>query len=81
MSVYGKAGLTALITVGIGLLLHFFMPLDDKKFIKLIIDGVVVVVVYLACTFTITFNKQERRHYMNILFEILHIKKRFDENA
>ena len=81
MSVYGKAGLTALITVGIGLLLHFFMPLDDKKFIKLIIDGVAVVVVYLTCTFTITFNKQERRHYMNILFEILHIKKRFDENA
>lgn len=81
MSVYGKAGLTALITVGIGLLLHFFMPLDDKKFIKLIIDGVAVVVVYMACTFTITFNKQERRHYMNILFEILHIKKRFDETA
>lgn len=81
MSVYGKAGLTALITVGIGLLLHFFMPLDDKKFIKLIIDGVAVVVVYFVCTFTITFNKLERRHYTNIIFEILHIKKRFDENA
>ena len=81
MSVYGRSGITALITVGIGLGLHFLMPLNDKMFVKLIIDGVAVVVVYFTCTFLITFNRQERAHYANIIFEILHIKKRFDENA
>ena len=81
MSVYGRSGITALITVGVGLGLHFLMPLNDKMFVKLIVDGVAVVVVYFTCTFLITFNRQERAHYANILFEILHIKKRFDENV
>lgn len=79
LSVYGRSGITALITVGIGLGLHFLMPLNDKMFVKLIIDGVAVVVVYFTCTFLITFNRQERAHYANIIFEILHIKKRFSE--
>lgn len=79
LSVYGRSGITALITVGIGLGLHFLMPLNDKMFVKLIIDGVAVIVVYFTCTFLITFNRQERAHYANIIFEILHIKKRFSE--
>ena len=79
MSVYGRSGITALITVGVGLGLHFLMPLNDKMFVKLIVDGVAVVVVYFTCTFLITFNRQERAHYANIIFEILHIKKRFSE--
>ena len=78
-SVYGRAGITALITVGVGLGLHFLMPLNDKMFVKLIVDGVAVIIVYITCTLLITFNGQERRHYMNIIFEILHIKKRFPE--
>ena len=81
ISVYGKAGITALITIGVGLLLHFYMPLDSHMIVKLLVDGIIVVFVYIICTLLITFNKKERRHYMNIVFEILHIKKRFDEDA
>lgn len=79
LTVYGKAGLTALITVGVGLLLHFFVPLNAHMIVKLFVDGGIVVVVYIICTLLISFNAQERRHYMNIIFEILHIKKRYVE--
>ena len=79
LAVYGRSGITALITVGVGLLLHFFVPLDAHMIVKLIVDGGIVVVVYIICTLLISFNAQERRHYMNIIFEILHIKKRYVE--
>ena len=76
---YLKPVLTMVITIGVGLGLHFFVPLDHHMFVKLIIDGVAVVIVYSLCTLLITFDKRERRHYANIIFEILHIKKRFQE--
>jgi len=79
LAVYGRSGITALITVGVGLLLHFFVPLDAHMIVKLIVDGSIVVVVYIICTLLISFNAQERHHYMNIIFEILHIKKRYVE--
>lgn len=78
---YGRGVITALITVGIGLLLHFFMPqwFEAHMIVKLFVNGGIVVVVYTLCTLFITYSKAERIHYINILFEILHIKKRFVE--
>lgn len=76
---YFKPILTMLIAMGVGLALHFFVPLDHHMFAKLIVDGSIVVLVFTVCTLLITFNKKERRHYANIVFEILHIKKRFQE--
>ena len=79
MNAFGKTGVTFLITIYIGLLLHFFVPLNHHMIIKLLINGGIVVVVYLICTLLISFNKAERRHYMNIIFELLHVKKRFPD--
>lgn len=79
LKAFGKGGITLAITVGVGLLLHFFLPLNNHMIVKLFVDGGIVVIVYFVCTFLITFSKAERIHYTNIIFELLHIKKRIPE--
>lgn len=74
--IYIRGGITILITMGVGLLCHFFMPLNDHLKIKFVVDGFIVVFVYLICTLLITFTKEERKYNLGVVFELLHIKKR-----
>ena len=46
-SIYFKGGITLIVTLAIGLSLHFFLPLNDRIPIKFLVDGVIVVIVYL----------------------------------
>lgn len=78
--VYIRGSITVIISFGIGLLCHFFMPIDNVV-IKFLVDGFIFVFIYLICTLFITFNKDERHYYVNIIFEILHIKKRLEVNG
>lgn len=78
--VYIRGLITVIISFGIGLACHFFMPIDDiiRKFVA---NGAIFVLVYFICTLFITFTKNERHYYINIVFEILHIKKRLAVNG
>ncbi len=77
--IYLRGFITLIISAGIGLVLHYFLPL--KPFngdirIKFLIIGVTFVIVYLLCSLFITFTKEERHYYLGVLFELLHIKKK-----
>ena len=76
LKTFGAGAITFAITCGIGLGLHFFLPLDHHMVIKLLIDGVVVVIVFCVCSIYITFNKSERANYLRIFAELLHLKKK-----
>lgn len=78
--VYIRGSITVIISFGVGLLCHFFMPIDNVV-IKFVVNGSIFVILYLICTLFITFNKDERHYYVNVIFEILHIKKRLEVNG
>ena len=78
--VYARGLITVIISFGVGLACHFFMPIANNA-LKFVVDGVIFVILYMICTLFITFNKDERHYYVNIAFEILHIKKRLEVNG
>ncbi len=78
--VYARGLITVVISFGVGLACHFFMPISNNV-LKFVVDGVIFVILYMTCTLFITFNKDERHYYVNIAFEILHIKKRLEVNG
>ena len=78
--VYARGSITIIISFGIGLLCHFFLPIDNTIG-KFLVDGTIFVLLYIFCTLFITFTKDERHYYVNIAFEILHIKKRLEVNG
>ncbi|MCR4911072.1 MAG: polysaccharide biosynthesis C-terminal domain-containing protein [Bacilli bacterium] len=75
--VYLRGLVTIVISFGLGLACHFFMPIENIIG-KFMVNGIIFVITYIFCTLFITFNKNERHYYLNIFFEILHIKKRVE---
>ena len=71
-----RGAITFGITIGVGLGLHFFLPLNHHMVIKLFIDGGAIVLIYIICSIFITFDKEERKNYLTIAAELLHIKKK-----
>lgn len=73
-----KLLIRGLITLGIslcaGLLLHYYMPINSDKW-KFLIDGFIVVGVYVLCTFFITFNLPERYFYARTIKNFFKRKK------
>ena len=78
--IYIRGGITVAISFGVALLCHFFMPISNIIG-KFMVDGIIFVLLYIICTLFITFTKDERHYYLNIIFEILHIKKRVEVNG
>ena len=74
-SVYGRAIFTMVISLAIGLGLHF-LNVIPYNWLKFLVNGFVFVGVYFLCTIFITFNKEERGYYVGVLMELLHIKKK-----
>ena len=74
-SIYIRGGITIVISLGIGLVAHFFMPIDDIK-VKFVVDGFIFIIAYILCTLLITFTKEERRYYVDSLLTLMHIKRR-----
>ena len=72
-SIYIGGGITMAATITIGLVLRYFMPLDHKLPTKLVLDGIIVVFVYILYTFYFTFNREERRYYKNVIRRVLHM--------
>ena len=74
-SIYVRGVIALAISVGIGLLMHFYLPVSSVK-IKFLVNGFTFVLIHIICTLFITFTKDERQYYLGVLFELLHIKKR-----
>ena len=72
-SIYIGGGITMAATITVGMVLHFFMPLNHRLPVKLVLDGVIIVLVYILYTFYFTFNREERRYYKNIIRRLLHL--------
>lgn len=72
-SIYIGGGITMAATITIGLVLRYFMPLDHKLPTKLVLDGIIVVLIYILYTFYFTFNREERRYYKNVIRRVLHM--------
>ena len=71
-SIYIGGGISMAATIAVGMVLHYFMPLDTQLPTKLVLDGIIVVAVYIMYTFYFTFNRQERRYYKNVIRRMLH---------
>lgn len=69
--IYIGGGITMAATITVGMVLHFFVPLDHKLPTKLVLDGIIVVLVYILYTFYFTFDREERRYYKNVIRRIL----------
>lgn len=78
--VYSRAIISVAISFGVGLLCHFLMPVQDVVQ-RFFVNGIVFVLLYIICTLFITFNSDERHYYVNVIFEILHIRKRLAVNG
>ena len=74
-AIYIRGGITMVISIGIGMILHFFLHMEYHMVIQFLIIGVVVVVVYTLCTLFITFKKDERHYYSQALMRIVFKKK------
>ena len=76
-TIYLRGGISFLISLGVGLGCHFFMPIGLEHIkVKFVVDGAIFVITYLLCTYFITFKKDERQYYMEVLKRLLHIKKK-----
>ena len=75
-TVYIRGAITTVISLGVGLLLHYIVPLyhGDVKY-KLFFNGIVFVLVYSLCTLFITFKKNERLYFIDIILRLLKIRK------
>ncbi|MBO6280520.1 MAG: polysaccharide biosynthesis protein [Bacilli bacterium] len=72
--VYIKGAIVIAISFGIGLLTHFFMPIDNLP-LKFTINGVIFVVIFSLSVLYILFSKEERKYYINQILILLHIRK------
>ena len=63
------------ISIGVGLLLHFFLHMEYHMFVQFLIIGVIVVITYGLCTIFITFKKDERKYYVSALARVMHLDK------
>ncbi len=75
-SIYLRGIITMIISLGVGIGLHYLPILNFSITLKLLVNGVLFVIVYLVCTAFITFNKKEREYYLGAVFELLHIKRK-----
>ena len=75
-SIYIGGGITMAATIAVGMVLRYFMPLDNQLPTKLVLDGIIVVAVYIMYTFYFTFNRQERRYYKNVLRRMLRLPEK-----
>lgn len=73
--IYIRGFITVAISFGLALLCYFFLPIKNL-YLKFFIEGIMFVVSYIVLAFTVLFTKNERRYYLDVLFEILHIKKK-----
>ena len=62
-NIYIRGSITIVLSLGIGVLLHMFVPLGEK--LKFLVDGFGIVIVYTLCTLFITLNCQERVQYVD----------------
>ncbi len=76
-SIYIRGSIGSLIALAVGLGLHFVLkPLNFGSGTKMVIIGVAFVITYLICTAFITFNKEERKYYIDMILTLLRIKKK-----
>ena len=75
-SIYLRGVITMIISLGVGIGLHYLPILNFSITLKLLVNGVLFVIVYLVCTVFITFTKKEREYYLGAVFELLHIKRK-----
>ena len=76
-SIYIRGSIGSLISLGVGLGLHFILkPANFGPGFKMVIIGSSFVIVYLICTAFITFNKEERKYYIDMILTLLRIKKK-----
>ena len=75
-SIYIGGGITLAATIAVGMVLHYFMPLDAQLPTKLVLDGMIVAIVYIMYTFYFTFNRQERRYYKNVIRRMLRLPEK-----
>lgn len=76
-SIYIRGSIGSLIALAVGLGLHFvFKPMNFGSGTKMVIIGVAFVITYLICTVFITFNKEERKYYIDMFLTLLRIKKK-----
>ena len=76
-SIYIRGLIGSLIALAVGLGLHFvFKPMNFGSGTKMVIIGVAFVITYLICTVFITFNKEERKYYIDMFLTLLRIKKK-----
>ncbi len=73
--IYTRGGITIAIALSSGIALHLFNPVENIKW-KFLINGVLVVGIYLLCTLYVTFNKEERAYYLDQTLKLLHIRKK-----
>ena len=74
-TVFGRGGVTLIISLGAGFALHLLPILDFNNTLKFFVNGVLFVIIYTICTIFITFTKEERQYYVGAVLELLHIKK------
>ena len=75
-SIYIRGLITVIISLGVGMALHYVEFLNSMNTVKLLFNGVVFVIVYTICTLFITFTKEERQYYLKAIMRIMHIKPR-----
>ena len=76
-SIYIRGSIGSLIALGVGLGLHFILiPANFGPGFKMLIIGSSFVIVYLICTALITFKKDERQYYIDMILTLLRIKKK-----
>lgn len=76
-SIYLRGGLASVISLGVGLGLHFLLkPLNFGPGYKMVIIGFSFVITYVLTTIFITFTKEERKYYINSALVLLHIRKK-----
>ena len=75
--IFIRGGITIIISLGVGLLCHFFMPIGLEHIkIKFLVNGIIFVITYVLCTYFITFTKDERTYYFEVVRRLLHLKKK-----
>ena len=75
-TIYIRGLITTIISAGVGFGLHLLPILNFSIGLKFVVNGVIFVIVYVLCTIFVTFTKEERKYYVGIAFELLHIKKK-----
>ena len=73
--IYIRGFITVALSFGLALICHFFLPINNL-YLKFFVEGVAFVLSYIVLAFTVLFTKTERKYYLDVLFEILHIKKK-----